>query len=156
MDISKIKTYLFGQVLVAFIGALLLLLDDFAGFYYRDYYNHIDVWGYIYLGSGFLGSVLILIGVGGLLFSLYFAVKTLRLKGKASISEIKKNTRNSIKGGMLTAGLAIISGLIFVIDNVIEGTQEWWLDSGFYGALISGLLIVFFGKIILNKINSGK
>lgn len=152
--ISQIHGYLVGQAILAFIGALLLLVDDFAGYYYRDYYNHIDVWGDIYLGSDFLGSVLILIGIGSLSFSLYFAVKTLRLKNEVPVSLVKENVKKSIKGGIFAAGLAGISALIFIISNVIEQTQEWWLDSGFYGAFIGGLLVAYFGKMIIDSIDS--
>ncbi len=150
MEISKIKGYLVSQVVLASLGAFLLLFEDFAGYYYRDYYNHIDVWGDIYLGSGFLGSFLILIGAGSLLYSLYFSVKTLRLK-EASLSLIKENVKKSIKGGVFAAGLAGISALVFIIDNIVSGTQEWWLDSGFYGAFIAGVLIAYFGKMIISE-----
>lgn len=150
VKISKIKSYLVAQAVVAALGAFLLVFDDFAGYYYRDYYNHIDVWGDIYLGSGFLGSVLILIGAGSLLYSLYFSVKTLKLK-EASASLVKKNVKKSIKGGFVAAGLAGISAIVFVIDNVISGTQEWWLDTGFYGAFIGGILVIYLGKKIISE-----
>ncbi len=154
IDTSKIQGYLVGQVIVSVVGALLLLIGDFAGFYYSNYYIRSQTWGDIYFGSGFLATMLIIIGAGGLLFSLFFAVKTLRLKNKVSISLVKKNVKKSIIGGIFTAGLAGIGGLVFIISNVIDETEEWWLDSGFYGAFIGGLLVAFFGIAILNKVKS--
>lgn len=93
IDTSQIQGYLVGQVIASFIGALLLLIGDFAGYYYSNYYIRSQTWGDIYLGSGFLATILILIGAGGLLFSLFFVVKTLRLKNEASISLVKKNVK---------------------------------------------------------------
>jgi len=61
-DTSRVQGFLVGQVIAASVGILMLLVDDFGGFYYRDYYNHIDVYGYVYLGSGVLSTVLILLG----------------------------------------------------------------------------------------------
>lgn len=156
IDTSKIQGYLVGQVIASFVGALLLLVSDFAGYYYSNYYIRTQTWGDIYLGSGFLATVLILIGAGGLLLSLFFAVKTLRLKNEVSISLVKKNAKISIIGGIFTTGLAGIGGLVFIIVNIIDETEEWWLDAGFYGAFIGGLLVIFFGKMILNKIKSNK
>ncbi len=154
INTSRIRGYLVGQVIASFIGALLLLIDDFAGYYYSNYYIRSHTWGDIYFGSGFLATTLIIIGAGGLLFSLFFAVKTLKLKNEASISLIKKNVKKSIMGGIFTAGLAWIGGLVFIITNVIDETEEWWLDLGFYGAFIGGLLVAFFGIVILNKVKS--
>jgi hypothetical protein len=155
IDISQIQGFLVGQVIAATIGALLLLVDEFAGFYYSIYYTRTQVWGYVYLGSGVLPTILILVGVGGLLFALNSAVKTMKMKGKADAKLVEENALNSIRGGVLTSGLAFISALIFIVVTVLEGTEEWWLGGGFYGAFLGGLFVVIFGKLILDRITPG-
>jgi len=62
MSKSEVNGFLIGQIIVAVIGALILLVDDFAGYYYNDSYNGIQVWGYVSLGSGFFTSVLVIFG----------------------------------------------------------------------------------------------
>lgn len=157
IDISEIQIYLVGKVLGAVVGSLLLLFSNFAGFYYTIYEPRAYVWGYIYFGSGVLGSVLILLGIGGLLYSLNFTYRTLKLKSTEANSDVVVgNTEKSMMGGTFTAGLAAIGAIVFAVVNIIEGTQEWWLGGGFYGSFIGGLLIIICGKKIIGKIDPNR
>ncbi|MBR9705674.1 hypothetical protein GOV14_01440 [Candidatus Pacearchaeota archaeon] len=155
MKKSKLKTYLALEAIASFIGIMLLLIDDFAGFYHYDYYNKIRIWGFVGLGNGVLGSVLILIGALALLFSLYTSIRYLRMK-KISVQSLKKDMKRVMISGIFVSALAGIGALVFIITNVIDETQEWWLDSGFYGAFIGGILIIILAKIILNKLKTKK
>lgn len=148
-DVSKFQGYLVGQVIASSIGALLLALEDFSGFYFRNDYLHTETYGYIYLGSGLLSSVLILLGIGGLLIALKAAVESLKAKENASIDLIRENAMRSIQGAGFTAALAAVGALIFILSSL---DTEWWLDGGFYGAFIGGLLTYYFGKQILENI----
>ena len=139
--------YLVGQVIASSSGALLLAVEDFSGFYYRDEYAH--VYGYVYLGSGFLPTVLILLGIGGLLFALQAAVRNLKAKEGESTALFKENTIKSIQGAAFTAILAAVGAIVFIVSSI---DTEWWLDGGFYGAFIGGLLTYYFGKQILENI----
>ncbi len=155
-EIKKVKTsdyqgYLVGQVLAGVVGALILLFADFAGYYHYDYYNKIREYGYIYLGSGFLSSALIVVAVLMLVLSVYSGIKIMRAK-EVSFVTIQNHAKNSMKKGSYVAVIALVGGLVFVITNIIERTQEWWLDSGFFAALIGGALIYYFGKQISDKL----
>ncbi|MCK5157534.1 MAG: hypothetical protein KAR08_00125 [Candidatus Heimdallarchaeota archaeon] len=114
-----------------------------------NYYSgtRVEVWGYIYLGSGILASVLILAGMAGLLVALMAAVNSLKAKGNLTADLLKQNAHRSIMAAGFTASLAMLGAMIFAVISMVEGT-DWWLDSGFYGAFIGGLLTVFFGKMI--------
>lgn len=54
LDASQFWGLLVGQFAASATGAILLALTDFGGFYYMNYYAGFEIWGYIYLGSGFL------------------------------------------------------------------------------------------------------
>ena len=149
IDASEFQGYLVGQVIASSVGAILLAVGDFGGYYYFDYYNKIEIYGYIFLGSGFFSSILILLGIGGLLFALHAAVKSLKAKDDFSMTVLKENAHRSIKGAGFTAALSAIGAILFIVNS--SGT-EFWLDSGFYGAFIGGLLTYYFGKQILEKI----
>jgi hypothetical protein len=150
MDTSKYQGYLVGQVIASSIGALLLAIDDFSGYYYYDYYNKIETWGYIYLGSGVLGSILILAGIGGLLYALKASIQSLQAKD-ATPALIRENAEKSIQGAGFTAGLALVGAVVFVFSSL---ETEWWLDAGFYGAFVGGLLTVFLGREILKRLET--
>lgn len=150
IDTSNFQGYLVGQVIAASVGVLLLAVGDFGGFYYRDYYTHVETNGYIYLGSGFLSTILILLGIGGLLIALRAAIKSLQAKD-ASPTLLRENAQRAVKGAGFTAALATLGALVLALNSTLEGI-EWWLDSGFYGAFAGGLLTVFFGRLMLNKI----
>lgn len=144
---SQFQGYLVGQVIASSVGVLLLVLEDFAGFYYYDFYNHIAVYGYIYLGSGVLPTILTLLGVGGLLVALQASIKSLQTRD-ASPALLKENAQKSIKGAGFTAALTFVSAVVFILSSY---ETDWWLGSGFYGAFAGGLLTVFFGRQILDK-----
>ena len=71
MSEREANGFLIGQIIVSVIGALVLLVGDFAGYYYNDAYNGIQVWGYVSLGSGFFTSVLVILGAVLLLYPAY-------------------------------------------------------------------------------------
>ena len=75
------------------------------------------------------------------------------MKGAADAGIVEENTNRAMIGGMSAATLAGIGGLVFAIINIIDGTQEWWFDGGFYGSFIGGLVILFLGKKIIERIN---
>lgn len=149
MDISKIKLYLSLQSLAALAGIVTLFLFEFAGFYYYDAYYKMDVWGYSRMFAGAIPTLMMLIGVAGLVYSIYYTGKTLKLGSKAKVNEIEENTKKSIRGGYLAAALAAIGGIVFVIGSY---KAAWWFGPGFYGGLIGGVAVVYLGKRILKKI----
>ena len=147
VNASQFQGLLVGQIIASAVGALLLAISDFGGYYYMNYYAGIRVWGYIYLGSGILASVLILAGMAGFLVALMAAVDNLKAKENLTAELLMKNARRSIMAAGFTAALATLGAIFFAVTSMSEGT-DWWLDSGFYGAFIGGLLTVFFGKMI--------
>lgn len=153
VDSSQFQGYLVGQVIAASVGALLLALEDFGGFYSRNYYLGVETYGYIYLGSGVLTTVLILMGLAGLLISFRAAVISLQAKDSATFEMLEHNARTSMKGAGFTVLLSALGAIVFAISSTIDEI-DWWLDGGFYGAFIGGLLVFFFGKLILDRINT--
>ena len=150
-DASQFQSLLVGQFAASATGAILLALADFGGFYYMNYYAGFEVWGYIYLGSGFLVSIPILAGLAGLVVALMAIVNSLNAKENLTADLLRQQTLKSIKGAGFTVSLAALGAIVFAIDSMIEET-DWWLSGGFYGAFIGGLLTVYFGKLILKRL----
>ena len=147
VDTSQFQGHLMGQIIAAVVGSLLLIFDDFAGYYFRGYST--ETRAYIYLGSTITATLIILVGIAGLAFALYYAVQNLQAKDDMSPMTLIENTRKSMLGGAFTAALAGVGAIAFIITSL---DTDWWLDSGFYGAFFGGLLIAVFAKLMLDKI----
>jgi len=152
MDKSNINKLLLGQMVMGAIGILSLLLADFGGYSYRYVWGDVYLYEYYYLTryysltSDLLSTILILIGVAGLLFAIYFTTKNYRTKGVMPPDYFRGNARKSILGGVFTTVLAIIGALL------IFSGEDAFLGTGFYGAFFGGLITVITGWQIQRKI----
>jgi len=142
VKVSKFQGFLVGQLIVSIIAIALLIFDDFGGYYHYDYYNKVKTWGYVYFGSGFFTTLLMIVVLTGFAISAYSAF--IILKDKRITSKLIKRYQNlSFKTIILSLTITIIGAVVFIISNVIDQTQEWWLDSSFFGSFIGGILLIF-------------
>ena len=142
----RYQGYLVAQLVLGAIGALVLAVADFGGFYYRSG-GAVDVYGYVYLGSGLLASVLILAGLAGLGLAMYAALDSLRDE-TTSLESLADNARRSIRYALFTAGLATAGAVALAASNL---GNEWWLDAGFWGAFAGGVLVAGVGVLLRNE-----
>lgn len=148
MDASKYQKI---QMAALTIAILLLLLGDFAGAYYgtsqtirtgsrydvsTDRYNPVyqTKYGHEYasvrLGSGVIDSMMILLGIGALLYALSFSIKgdAKRANGIAKFA----------------VGLSVFGAIMFIWGY--GDATDWWLSTGFYGSFIGGLVAIYSGN----------
>ena len=148
MDSSGYKKI---QTIALAIALVLLILFDFAGAYYgssstyrtgsrydvsTDRYNPVyqtkysQEFEFVCLGSGIINSVMILLGIGALLFALNASIK----------GDVKKAN----KGAKFAVGLAIVGAIMFIITY--GDATDWWFDAGFYGTFFGGLTAIYAGN----------
>lgn len=144
---ARYQGYLVAQLVLGAIGAVVLAVADFGGFYYRSG-GTVDVYGSVYLGSGVLSSVLILAGLGGLGLGMYAALDSLR-GDDATPAMIAANANRSIRGGLFTASLAVLGAVALAASS---WGIEWWLDAGFWGAFTGGVLVAGVGVLLRNEV----
>jgi hypothetical protein len=126
----------------------LLILFDFGGFYYYDYYYKMDVWGYVSFTSGIVTAIIMLIGMSGFIVVARSAILTLRKKNLTE-QEFKTHAQKSIQGAAIPLIFCVVAALVFWVTNL---DNSWWLDTGFYGGLFGSLIVIIFSKMIQNLI----
>ncbi len=168
MEISKaVGKYIKIQIVVIVVAILLLFFGNFAGAYYgssskvrlRSQYDvstgrytpvyqdkYSDYYEYVRLGSGYIESIMILLGIGAFVYALMASVRSYDTDA-GSVDSIRENIKRSINGAIFAVGLSVFGAIMFVWGY--GDANEWWLDSGFYGAFVGGLLAIYFGKKII-------
>ena len=125
-------------LVVSLVGIILLLVTDFAGFYYTGYGNRYScLTGCEYYSIGdLISQIFILIF---LLIQIVIVIDDL-LPNKFIAKDLTKF-------GIGFAALTMLFAIIGIASFGVEwGNYEWWPEAGFYGSIFSGLIniILFF------------
>jgi hypothetical protein len=133
MSISKRNLYT-ASLAVSLIGVFLLLTENFGAWQDRSsFYGVVE--GYVWIGSekAFpLAQIGILALSGCLLFTAYTSFKGYTGPENVSLEQLRLGYRVS----MAEVGLTLAFALGFVL--MVLDSDWWWLDTGFYGALVAG------------------
>lgn len=119
-------------VVFSVIGALMLLIGDFGGWYNYDYYHGIRTWGWINAGTA---AIVLLLPMAILMFFAAFAsIQAFR----SDIYTARKLTQRGFIASLVVFIIVIIGG-VALIAATWENTSNW-LDVGFYGGLFGSLI----------------
>lgn len=141
--VTRFQGYIVAQLVLAAVGFLALIFGDFGGYYYRSG-GGVEVYGYVYLGSSALASILVLLGIAGLGVALYAALDSLRDEA-ATLETVAANADRSVRAAGFTAALAAAGAVALAATS---WDVEWWFGVGFYGAFVGGLLVVWLGRLL--------
>ncbi|MFQ6029963.1 MAG: hypothetical protein ACE5Q6_21020 [Dehalococcoidia bacterium] len=126
-----------GALITSTIGALMLLIFDFGGWYYRVEYAgaELDRYGAVGLLSAYFPLVLVL--AASLLYASYVSYTGLR----PGNSLANRGQVNRAFWATLVVFLILVAGaVIFAVLMAAQGLEDWWLDAGFYGGAIGSAL----------------
>jgi hypothetical protein len=135
---NKSPTAIFtGALITSAVGALMFLIFDFGGWYYRVEYAgaQLDRYGAVGLLTPYFPLILVL--AASLFYAAYVSYTGLR-PGAASPN------RGQVYCAfwatlavfcVLVAGAVIFAGLM-----VVQDLEDWWLDAGFYAGAIGSAL----------------
>ena len=121
---------LFVAVVFSIIGAIMLLVGDFGGWYNRGYYIEETVWIDAWSIAG-----LLIIPMALLLFFVTFA--SLQAY-RSPLPVAHKMALWGLIAGLVVFIVTLVGGLILIVATW-ENTSNW-LDVGFYGGLFGGLI----------------
>ena len=135
------------QIILAVIAILSILFGDFAGWYHGDYYNKIYQEGYIYFGSGFLTTavMLVIISLLGLTIKLLLE---LRQDKDMESKKILEKVGNIIMYNSINVTIVIFGAILFMASVIQNDTEEWWLDIAFLVPTVACIIIIILAKKI--------
>ena len=145
---AQARPYLVGALITSMVGAIMLLVADFAGWEYSVAYGDQN----LYRGGsiGLISSYFIVIAVfaGLLLYAAYVCYQCLKPDETGLL-------QSRLQRGFYAAGLAalacLVAGILFALVIAFEEVEDWWLDLGFYGGLIGGALTATFFRLALRS-----
>ena len=160
---DSIKQYLVGLLIVSVIGGFSILLGDFAGWYYYNYYSGsiLREWGFIEVNlesilsfnlEGILSAIILVFCAFLLFYVSYISYQALT---EPQMEGFPEKIQYGIYSSIISLAILLAGGIIFALVLIIEGDSDWWFDIGFYGGIIgSGLtlgLLNLIKKEISNK-----
>ena len=149
MPVSQHRSLMVGSLITSFVGFVLLLVTDFAGWEEQVDYVPSSIYRTysISITSGYF--IIIFAFAGALLFATYVSYRFLRPSGSTPDLNM---LRLASYGAAAVAVASFITGVLFLVVLSIKDPSDWWLDSGFYGGLIGGALTAILLRLGLKTI----
>lgn len=133
MGNSQRNLYL-ASLAVSLFGVFLLLTENFGAWQDRSSFFGV-VEGYVWIGSekAFPWAQICVLALSACLtFTAYTSFKG--YKGPESIS--MEQLQLGYRASLVEVGLTVVFALVFVL--MVMDSDWWWLDTGFYSALVAG------------------
>ena len=130
---SNRKNLFMASIAASLIGVFLLFTEDFGAWQDRNSFFGV-VEGYVWIGSEKVfpwAQIGILAISAALIYTAYASYKG--YSGQMSADQLLLGH----KAAQIELGLTVFFGLLFVV--LVWNSDWWWLDTGFYGALVTGL-----------------
>ena len=149
MPMSQNRSILVGSLITSFVSFVLLVTTDFAG--WEEEVEFVTGTIYRTYSISITSGYFIIIGAlaGGLLYATYVSYLFLRIGDPAP--DLKR-LRLAIYGATAVAVASFVAGVLFLVVLSIKDTNDWWLDTGFYGGLIGGALTAILLRLGLKTI----
>ena len=135
-----------GALISSLVGAILMLVIDFGGFY--SYSG--SFYGYIYAGFNTTTGILIIIMAILIIYCTIISFVGLRYPDKVPTPNI---LRSGFYSSAIVLIISIIGGVVFEVEMAEADYTSWWLDAGFYGAIIGSLLTAIFFYLALRQMD---
>lgn len=145
--VKKVQSSLFvGSITSSLIAAILIILEDFGGWY--SYYSYAEQWAWVGFSlTSPLGFVVFGAAAGILFFCSY--VSYLKLASKP----VPRNwLQKAFFGSAGISVLSILGGGYFIVDMILSNPTDWWLGPAFYAGVIGGGLTAVFFHLALKEV----
>ena len=135
MSMTQMRPLLVGSLITSFVGFVLLLSTDFAG--WEEEIEYVPGTIYRTYSISIFSGYFIIIGTlaSGLVYATFISYMFLRVGDTAPNPN---NLRLAFYGATAVAAASLIAGILFLIVLSIKDPVDWWLDTGFYAGLIGG------------------
>jgi len=134
---SQQNNFFVGSFITSVVGAAALILADFAGWYWGNYYVGVEERGWLDVSfDNILVAPILLTAAILLLLCTYISIIALRGELPPQYLQYSKFA------ALISIGLQLVVAIIFIVIITLD-ESEWWFDFGFYGGFIGGILTFF-------------
>jgi len=125
-----------GAMIVAFLTGILIIVDDFGGGYWNNYYAGVE--GYVWLGAfNTVWGFLILMPLSAAMFyTAYWSSRAMREPMSITVGQLDRFFKLSLAIG----SVILFLGVVWAGYAISEEYDDWWFDTAFYGGMIGGFL----------------
>ena len=151
LEKEKKRLYFIFALIFSTAGAILLLITDFAGYYWYSYYGPSEGWVWIYADASVLSFIIFFMAASLLFFCTFVSLSViLRLGGKeiAAPVEEEKLINYGVIACYILGTICIVGALTVAIIAWTEDVAwvDVWLSAGFFGGLIGSGVTAFLFK----------
>lgn len=124
-----------GAMIITALTGILLIVDDFAGGYWNNYYAGVE--GYVWVGAwSWWGFLIIMPMTAAMFYMAYWSSRAMRDPGIITVGQLRRNFIISLA----IAIFVIILGVAWAAYAISEEYDDWWFDVAFYAGVIGGFI----------------
>ncbi len=125
-----------GALIMTALSGILMLVDDFGGGYWYDYYNGIRGWVYLGAWSSWWGFIIIMPMALAMFYMAYWSSMAMRDQSIITVSQLNRFFYYSLA----IFGFMLFLGMVWAGYAIANEYDDWWFDVAFYGGVIGGIL----------------
>ncbi|WP_455464046.1 hypothetical protein [Candidatus Hodarchaeum mangrovi] len=128
------NNFFVGSLITSIVGAAALILADFAGWYWSNYYLGVEGRGWLDVSFDNLLVAPFLL-TAAILLLLCSYISFIALRGELP----PRYLQYSKFAALISIGMQFTVAFIFIVFMLFD-ESEWWFDFGFYGGFIGAIL----------------
>lgn len=133
---TPISTYMMGAMIMTALTGVLLIVDDFAGGYWNNYYSGVEDWVWVGAWSSWWGFLIIMPMTLAMLYVAFWSSRAMRDPGIITVAQLRRNFIICAAIGTIV----LILGVAWAAYSISEEYDDWWLDIAFYAGVIGGFI----------------
>ncbi len=132
-----------GALIVTALTGVMMLVGEFGGGYWNNYYAGVEGWISLGARETVLGFLVIAPMAIGMFYLSWSSLRGMRQPYTVTQRQLRTGFYISLTVGVII----LLLGVAWAVYSISEDFNDWWLSEAFYGGAIGG----FIGAVIFNQ-----